>query len=724
MSDVLTQALALHQAGKWAPAARLYQQVLAQKPDNADALHLLGVLHHQQGHHAEAAELIARAIAVNPNTATFHASLAAACIAVGQHERAAESCRKALSLQPEYAEAHNNLGQALMGLGQSAEAIEHFQAAVRLQPRLALFHLNLGLALHALRRFDEALRSYRRAVELEPEHAPAHANLGRLLVEMNRAHEALPYCAEAVRRLPKVAAWRHTLGAALRGLDRPDEARAAYLEALRLDPRYAPAHAGLGLLLEQQGRPREALPYVQKAIELDPHNVVLWMSLGSILHRLGETAAAIPCWQRVLAMDPQRGEARMFLAAALQGEGRMDEAKEHYRAVLQARPDVTPAWVFLGELHEDVGELAEAEAAYRSALRSDPTCAPAQANLAKLLRGKLPDADRAALEKRLTDPQLTPVLQTHLLFGLAAALDGRGEYARAAKAATRGHAVALEWLRTQGNYDPARHVEFVEAMVRTFDRDCFARVAGWGLDTRRPVFIVGLPRSGTSLIEQVLASHPKVFGAGELSLGDQTFHAISTVLGRTEPPMSCVPHLTATAVRALGGFHMERLRKVEADSERIVDKRPENYLYLGFLAALYPQATFIHCKRDLRDTAVSCWLTHFISVPWVHHPSHIGTHFTQYVRLMGHWKEVLPVKVHEVVYEETVKDLEGTAKRLIAACGLEWDPGCLEFHRTKRIVRTASGTQVRRPVYKQSVGRWKNYEKHLADLFGALPRVS
>ena len=172
----------------------------------------------------------------------------------------------------------------------------------------------------------------------------------------------------------------------------------------------------------------------------------------------------------------------------------------------------------------------------------------------------------------------------------------------------------------------------------------------------------------------------------------------------------------------MGRRHLDALRRLDGgDAECVVDKMPDNYMYLGLLAAMFPNAVFIHCRRDLRDVAVSCWMTDFRSIRWANDPDHIAHRFRQYRRLMDHWRAVLPVTIHEVDYEETVADLEGVARRLLAACGLEWDPACLEFHRTNRPVRTASVAQVRQPVYKQSVARWKNYERELADLFAALP---
>jgi hypothetical protein len=257
--------------------------------------------------------------------------------------------------------------------------------------------------------------------------------------------------------------------------------------------------------------------------------------------------------------------------------------------------------------------------------------------------------------------------------------------------------------------------------LRVFGAAFFARTAGLGLDTRRPIFIVGLPRSGTTLLEQVLASHSRIYGAGELRLGRQLFEAIPQVMGSTAHPMECAPLLDTASIRRLAEEYLERLRGIAGDGpERVTDKMPDNYMYLGFLATLFPRAVFVHCRRDLRDVAVSCWMTDFRSMLWTCDAAHIASRFQQYGRLMNHWRAVLPVTFHEVDYEEAVSDLEGVARRLVAACGLVWEPACLEFHRTERPIRTASVTQVRQPVYTHSVGRWRNYEAALGDLFATL----
>ena len=194
------------------------------------------------------------------------------------------------------------------------------------------------------------------------------------------------------------------------------------------------------------------------------------------------------------------------------------------------------------------------------------------------------------------------------------------------------------------------------------------------------------------------------------------------MLGHPDASRDCIADLNPSAVNTLAGTHLDWLSQIDGGrSARIVDKMPDNYLYLGLLAILFPRAVFLHCRRNLRDVAVSCWMTNFSSIRWANDPNHIASRFRQYVRIMDHWAAVLPVSIHHVDYEETVEDLEGVARRLIGACGLEWEPACLEFHRTERPVRTASVTQVRQPIYRRSLERWRNYETLLADLFALLP---
>jgi tetratricopeptide (TPR) repeat protein len=700
----------------------LYQQVLSQQKENAEALHLLGVVHHQQGDHARAVELIGRAVALRPNAFVFHANLAEAYRAMGDFERAAGCCRVALRFCPDYPEALCNLGAALQGLGRPAEAVEHLRRAVELKPDFAVARNNLGTVLREQGQADEALVHFQQAVELDPAFAPAQSNLGQLLLDRGQAQEALPHCREAVRLLPKMAAMHHNLGNAFRVLEQFVDARAAYLEALRLDPNLALSHAHMGLVLQREGQLGDALPWFKQAVELEPGNATFWGYLGDLYDEMEEPAQSLPCWERVLALAPDRAGTHLSLGWALQEEGRLAEAGEHYRTALAMQPDLAMANLNLGGLHEELGELAEAESQFRAALESQPAFALPHARLATLLRGKLPEEHLKALQERLADEQLGQGPRARLLFALAHVLDARGDFSRAADCLRQANALTLELARGRRDYLPAEHEGFVDHLVRAFDGGFFARLSGGGSDSRRPVFVFGLPRSGTTLIEQVLASHSQIHGAGELRLARQSFEALPGLLRRSDSPRDCVANLDRATLGRLAAQHVEWLHGLDGGrAERIVDKMPDNYMYLGLLAVMFPRAVFIHCRRDLRDVAVSCWMTDFRSIRWANDPQHIASRFAQYRRIMDHWRAVLPVPVHEVVYEEMVEDFEPAVRRLVAACGLQWEPACLKFHRTQRPIRTASVVQVRQPVYRQSVARWRNYELALADLFARLP---
>ena len=247
-----------------------------------------------------------------------------------------------------------------------------------------------------------------------------------------------------------------------------------------------------------------------------------------------------------------------------------------------------------------------------------------------------------------------------------------------------------------------------------------SRVRDFRSDSELPVFVVGLPRTGTTLIEQILAGHSRVFGAGEIKLAHETMDALAR---QGSDSIEGLRRLDRQTTHDLALRHLERLRTLDRAALRIVDKLPSNYFFLGLLTSLFPRARFIHCRRDLRDVALSCWMTLFREIRWANDHQHIASRFREHQRMMEHWRKVLPVPLLEVDYEETVTDLEGVARKLVAWCGLEWEPGCLEFHRGKRVVRTASAVQVRRPVFRTSVGRWRHYEQALSPLFAQLENM-
>jgi len=747
-------AIQHHQAGRLQAAEQIYRQVLQVEPNQLDALHLLGVIAHQVGKHEVAVEYIGRAIGLKRNVADFHNNLGEAYLALrripeavacyrralelkpnfaeahynlgnalknqGKMEEAVACYRHALELKQDYSEAYNNLGNALKDQGKLEEAVICYRRTLELKPGYAEAHSNLGNALKDQGKLEEAVACYRRALELKSGFAEAHNNLGNTLKDQGKLKEAVACCRRALELKPECAEAHNNLGNVLKDQGKMEEAVACYRRALELKAGFAEAHYNLGNALRDQGKMEEAVACYRRALELNPDFAEAHGNLGSALREQGKLEEAVACCRRALELKPECAEAHNNLGNVLNDQGKPEEAVACYRRALELKPDFAEAHSNLGSALEETGDLRGAEDSFRAALRHNSRFALAHYKLAALLGGKLPEKDLTAQRRLLEERELTDDQRSLLHFGLAHVLDARGEYAEAAEHVDRGNSLQLSERRKCGQeYDPREHELFVTRMIKVCTPDFFERIRGFGLDSELPVFVVGLPRSGTTLVEQVLASHSRVFGAGEIKLADDTMAALG---GQDGDLIESLRQLDRQTAQRLALEHLEALRALNHAALRIVDKLPENYLCLGALASLFPRAKLIHCRRDLRDVAVSCWITHFQEVRWANDQQHIASRFHEYQRIMEHWRKVLPVPLLEVDYEETVADLEGVARKLVAWCGLAWEPACLEFHRTKRPVRTASAVQVRQPVFRTSVGRWRHYEQALASLFARLEK--
>jgi tetratricopeptide (TPR) repeat protein len=477
----------------------------------------------------------------------------------------------------------------------------------------------------------------------------------------------------------------------------------------------------MGQALQEEGDLRAAIAWYRQGLERDSNSIRIHCNLGSAFAEQENYEQALTHYHIALQLEPDSAEAHNGLGLVLHEQGKYAEAVAQYREVLRLKPAYAAGHCSLGNLLEELGNFDEALSGFRAAIRHDPEHTGAYARMATMLRGKLPAKDEATIQKFLDRPHMGPGKRAALHFGLAHVLDARGAYEAAGRHMEEGNRLSKELQAKQGQADdPEPHTRLVDGLLAGFTPEFFERVRGFGLESERPIFIVGLPRSGTTLTEQILASHSQVYGAGEQIFARDSFESLPGVLGRPRPPASCLEHLDRQAVRVVARRHLDRLGALDAEKPRVVDKMPDNYLQLGLLATLFPRARLIHCRRDLRDVAVSCWMTNFKHLRWSVDPEHIATRFALYRRLMEHWRKVLPVPLFEVDYEETVADLEGVARRLVAWCGLEWEPHCLAFHETRRPVRTASVTQVRQPIYTHSVARWKHYQPLLGDLFARL----
>ena len=536
-------------------------------------------------------------------------------------------------------------------------------------------------------------------------------------------------------------------------------AACAYESILEAEPNHPDALYLLGVISLQKGDPRRAVYLVGRAAALRPGDPVILANLAEAYRGLGDNDQSIDCYRKALQIDPNHPDMHNNLALALANRGDFEAAAAHHQAAIQLQPgfaaahhglgktlqtlgqlerardcfaeavrlmpDHATCHVSLAHVWEQLGEIDGAIATFRDALRCDPRHPGALARLAARLRDRLPAADQAAIEGLLADPTLSVASAIQLRFALAQALDARAEFDRAAELTIEANALQLADFQHRGwLYDPARHRLFIDKLIESFSPPFFEQVRGLGIETERPVFIVGLPRSGTTLTEQILASHPRVHGAGELTLARRMFESLPGANQYGGMPFDSLPSFDRESIETLGHRYLNELSGIDDKAERVVDKMPDNTIYLGLIATLFPHAKIIHCRRDLRDVALSCWMTDFLEVRWACDFDLIARRIHEHERLMEHWRRVLPIRILELDYESLVADLETESRKLVAWCGLDWDPACLEFYTNKRPVQTSSVQQVRQPIYAHSVGRWKNYRDSLAPLFAKLESIS
>lgn len=720
----------LLRTGRFAEAADCAEQVLAWAPDHAGALNLAGLAALHQNDGPSAVARLERAAALDPAQPIYQANLGAALRAVHRHQEAADACRRALTLCPGYRAALLTLGAALFAAEDYAGALAAYDQALHTTPDDPLLLAYRGDALRELGRVQAAIAAYEQALALDAELAHALGNLGLTLLAVGQHERALELCERACRLAPATGpeaarAWMN-LGSLRRREGLLEPAMEAYAEAYDRDPNSAELNTLIGSVWSEVGDLPQALAWYQQALALEPARIDTRCALAETVMEAGDLEVAIGRWRDIIADHPDHADAYLGLGAALWQDGDAEGAIAACRRGVELAPEDATARAKLAGILASAGDVDAANAANREALTINPHCIAALSQLAQNLRGTLPSADAETMERLLTARWAREGVQATLHFGLAHYYDGIKDYERAAEQAVAANDRHWAYKSVRGwRYEPSEYAAHIDALIAHYQPEFFARSRDFGDLDARPVFIVGMPRSGTTLTESILASHSRVFGAGERNFAGRAFEALPRLLGRPPGtrPAECLASLTPEITRQLAAGHLAQLRELvrkagrsEEQVLRIVDKMPDNYSLLGWIVTAFPNARIIHCRRDVRDVAVSCWMTPFKEIRWACHLEHLAERILQYQRIMAHWRQVLPVPMLEIDYEETVADQTGQTRRLLEFVGLPWDDNCLEFHKSERLIRTASVTQVRQPVYRRSVERWRRYENMLAPL--------
>jgi tetratricopeptide (TPR) repeat protein len=608
------------------------------------------------------------------------------------------------------------VANALCARGQPAVAIVFYRKLLAIDPNNARAHNNIGLALQQLGQVEEALPHHQRALALSPEMAEAHAALGNAHRMRGLLEEAVGHYLNALAARPDYAAAHNDVAGVLHMLGRPAEAIGHYHRALAAQPNDADAHYNLANVLGELGRREEAIGYYAKALEIRPVFAEARNNMANVLQKLGRYEEAVSQYEAAVGLKPRFADAYHNLGKAYYALNRYEYAIAAYEKALAIDASKATVYNDMAAAHLVLGHFREAYAAFAAAVARAPRNAAIHLNLAGLARFTAGDVRLAALEKLAEDmPSLGENDQIALHFALGKAHGDLKNRERSFGHLLKGNALKRRQIR----YDEEAALGSFERIRAVFTPELMRAKRGCGDYSRVPIFIVGMPRSGSTLVEQILASHSRVFGAGEISDFDK---AVTDLSGASKNFPEFISSLSDNDLRRLGRRYVEIVGAKASGVLRITDKMLSNFVYVGLIHLALPNARIIHACRDPVDTCLSSFSLLFgDDQPYTYNLAELGRYYRAQARLMRHWQSVLPQGVMlEVHYEDVVANLKGEGRRLVAHCGLEWEDRCLAFHETQRPVHTASVTQVRRPIYRDSIGRWRPYRDMLRPLLDAL----
>lgn len=679
----LEQAFALAQthwnAGRTPQAEQLCRNILAVHPQQPDTLNLLALMAHAYGKLDTAINFL-RLAAQAPGVApTYLSNLAEMCRHKGLLSEAEQAAQRAVALDPNLAIGWGNLGIILQESGQLTHSLDCLKRFAAMQPDSPQAHNNLANTYRRLNRLDLAHTHYRQALTLDPHYAEAHSNLAFLFSAQGQFEHAV----QAARR------------------------------AIELNPRLPDAYLNLAEAETSCLRHAQALHWLDALHQFAPHHVAGLSARAQLLKKTERHDEALVAANTALELAPDNANAHLTLGLVLQALNRHDEALKHFDRAAELPGTVTEqALVARATLLQESGRKAQAHAAFDTALAAFPGSIAALTARTESKRYSADDSDIATMQAHLQDAQALVLNdQLTLHFALAKAYLDIADSPRAFHHLNTGNALK----RATFAYEADASQAWMQRIAERFPAERYRQPSTTGAPSSLPVFVLGMPRSGTTLVEQILASHPQVHGAGELAA---LRHAIEHQ--GTFPDSS--HSWSAADLQQIGERYLQQVEPLADGRTRLVDKMPSNFLYAALIPLILPGARIIHCRRDPVDTCLSCYSKQFGGDQlFSYNLDELGRFHRDYQALMAHLRQVLPAeRFIEVDYEAVVDDLEGQARRLIEFIDLPWNDACLTFHTTERVVRTASVNQVRQPIYTHAKGRWRAHAEHLGPLLDAL----
>jgi tetratricopeptide (TPR) repeat protein len=631
-----------------------------------------------------------------------------------EFEMAADLCRDALEEDPRDDKMRILLGTVLVRQGNYARAEETLRDVISRWPEIPKAHRELANALIAQGKGDEALQSYRRVIELTPKDAAAHRDLSMALKSLGRREEAEKELDESFKLDPE----RKQLVMAVEHQRAGEFGKAENIcrDILRKDPTNVNATRLLGNLASELGKPRLAARMLRNAVRLAPDFFGARMDLARALLDIDELDECAEVLNTAIRQHPELPQPHSMLGNLLSKRGFFEDAVKAYEAALEAQPNHAASLAGLGHALKTIGRQEASVGTYRDCIEKFPEFGEAYWALANLKTFRFSDDEIATMEKYVDDESLRDETRVNFNYSLGKAYEDKGDY----DAAFRRYDAGNVLRRPHESYDPVQTELVHDQLIETITPDFLAANSGYGNPDDSPIFIVGLPRSGSTLIEQILASHSLVDGTHELPDIPRIIKSINE--HRPEGvgyPMALAHY--GKELASLGQQYLESTRRFRKGAPHFTDKLPNNFASVGLIAAILPNAKVVDARRHPLDSCMGCYKQLFYKgQSFTYDLVELGEYYLEYMRLMAHWDEVLPGTVLHVQYEDMVADQDNQTRRLVEHCGLPWEDQVLRFYETDRAVVTASSEQVRQPIYSKSVNSWRRFETHLEPLIEVL----
>ncbi len=637
------------------------------------------------------------------------------CHLKGKYQEAEDLYRSVLEIDPENPIAYHHLGIMALQGGQYKLAATLLKAASELEPTNIRYLIDLGIAFFSLQKYNKAIEIYKRALDLDPENYEVHYNLGSVFMDKTLFQEAIEHFEKAVVLNPLDPRPFVKLSFCLVQLGRYEEAEEIARAAYVLRPK---TKEDIFILMDtflELNRPWYAIPLAKKLIDKEPANLTFRTRLVGAYLSAGVVCRAEEEARRALSLAPKSPGLYRLLAQAMMICTGWDEAMEVVEEGLKLDSDNEFLLIQKASILEKKGRDEEAFEIIKKFFTDRKTFNPQAVNVLATLckKFKVEKEGIDLLNETLQNKGLSQGYISSVKFTLAELYDSIGDYDN-----------AFENLKEANDLEPRiynaeREEEYFARLKEVFSKEFFKNAPRSTISSQRPIFIVGMPRSGTSLTEQILATHPDVFGAGELAKIGEISTEIVRWLDRNLPFPEVMREINEEVLNKAAQEYLDFIDSLSGGKFLFVtDKMPQNFVYMGLIALIFPEAKIIHCKRNPYDTCLSNYFQNFAAagLSFAYNLENLGHYYRLYLDIMEHWRKVLPITFYESQYEELVSNPREKVRDLLEFCGLSWYEGCLEFHKTKRDVKTASYDQVRKPLYKKSVARWKRYEKHLAPL--------